>query len=82
MPGIPAPLGPLSTLLGSAVMHALEAAVADRMVAAGLRPPVLASGNVDGGVEYSLEVLQRYAHLTTYLTGIPATATTATTGAA
>lgn len=78
VPGIPAPLGPLSTLLGSAAMHALQAAVADRMVALGERPPVLASGNVDGGVEYSLEVLQRYAHLTTYLTGIPSTVTAAT----
>ena len=71
IPGIPARLGPVSTILAAASVHALAASVAQKLHARGIKPPVLVSGNVDGGDDYSLDVLERHRHLTTYLTGMP-----------
>jgi uncharacterized phosphosugar-binding protein len=65
--GIPAALGPLSTILGSAAVQALTAEVAQLLLDRGIAPPVLLSGNVDGGEAYNRDVLERYRHLTTYL---------------
>ncbi len=69
--GIHATLGPLSTILGSAALHAITAAVTERLVGLGITPPVLISGNVDGGEAYSLEVLEKHRDRATYLSGLP-----------
>lgn len=69
--GLPTPVGPLSTLLGSAALHALSVSVADKLLAAGEVPPVLASGNVAGGGRHSMEVLARHRDQVTYLGWMP-----------
>ena len=69
--GRPAALGPLSTVLGSAALHALSVSVADKLLAAGEVPPVLASGNVAGGGRHSMEVLARHRDQVTYLGWMP-----------
>jgi uncharacterized phosphosugar-binding protein len=72
VPGVPARVGPLSTILGAVVMHAVTAAVVERMLAAGAAPPLLASGNIEGGERHSLDVLRRHRDQVTPLAGLPA----------
>ena len=68
---LPAPVGPLSTVLGSAALHALAVTVAEQLAAAGEAPPILASGNVSGGGRHSMEVLSRHRDQLTYLGWLP-----------
>jgi uncharacterized phosphosugar-binding protein len=63
----PVRLGALSTVLGAAVVQALTAEVAELLLARGITPPIIASGNVDGSGSHNRDVLDRYRHLTTYL---------------
>ena len=71
MRGLPASLGPLSTALGSLALHALSVSVADKLLAAGEVPPVLASGNVAGGGQHSMKVLASHRDQLTYLGWMP-----------
>ena len=65
--GLPTPVGPLSTVLGSAALHALSVSVAEKLLAAGAVPPVLASGNIDGSGQHNIDVLARHRDQITYL---------------
>ncbi|HEX6140347.1 MAG TPA: SIS domain-containing protein [Candidatus Limnocylindria bacterium] len=54
------PVGPLSGVLGAAVVQMLVVGAADWLLANGVEPPVFRSGNVDGGREESQKLLDRY----------------------
>lgn len=54
------PVGPLSGVLGAAIVQTLVVGAAERLLAAGADPPVFRSGNVDGGREQSQALLDRY----------------------
>ncbi|MEU9005162.1 SIS domain-containing protein [Streptomyces sp. NPDC059982] len=58
--GIDAPFAPASTVVTSAIMQAVMAAAAGELAARGLEPPLLRSGNVDGGHEWNGRVMQEY----------------------
>jgi len=54
------PVGPLSGVLGTAIVQTLVIGAADRLLADGVDPPVFRSGNVDGGREVSQRLLDQY----------------------
>ncbi|MGW1766795.1 SIS domain-containing protein [Streptomyces sp. NPDC002073] len=58
--GIEAPFAPASTVVTSAIMQSVMAAAAEQLVARGIEPPLLRSGNVDGGHEWNGRVLAEY----------------------
>lgn len=58
--GIDAPFAPASTVVTSAIMQAVMAAAAGELVARGIEPPLLRSGNVDGGHEWNGRVMREY----------------------
>ncbi|WP_267245583.1 SIS domain-containing protein [Streptomyces sp. PR69] len=59
--GIEAPFAPASTVVTCALMQATMAAAAERLVERGIEPPLLRSGNVDGGHEWNGRILGQYA---------------------
>ncbi|MEU7279084.1 SIS domain-containing protein [Streptomyces sp. NPDC045431] len=59
--GVEAPFAPASTVVTSALMQAAMAAAAEALVARGIEPPLLRSGNVDGGHEWNGRVMNEYA---------------------
>ncbi|MFE7704378.1 SIS domain-containing protein [Streptomyces sp. NPDC057486] len=59
--GVEAPFAPASTVVTSAVMQAVMATAAERLVERGIEPPLLRSGNVDGGHEWNGRVMAEYA---------------------
>ncbi|MER5772510.1 SIS domain-containing protein [Streptomyces sp. NPDC001985] len=58
--GIEAPFAPASTVVTSALMQATLAAAAERLAERGVEPPMLRSGNVDGGYEWNDRVMREY----------------------
>ncbi|MFH8789879.1 SIS domain-containing protein [Streptomyces roseoverticillatus] len=58
--GIAAPFGPASTVVTSALMQAVVATAAGELAARGIDPPMLRSGNVDGGHDWNGRVLDEY----------------------
>ncbi|MFC5145544.1 SIS domain-containing protein [Streptomyces aureoversilis] len=58
--GIAAPFAPASTVVTSALMQAVVAAAAGELAARGIDPPMLRSGNVDGGHEWNGRLLREY----------------------
>lgn len=58
--GFAQPVGPLSTVLGCALVNALVCAVASNLTARGVEPPIFMSANLDGGDEYNNRMLARY----------------------
>ncbi|MFJ3926211.1 SIS domain-containing protein [Streptomyces sp. NPDC090022] len=58
--GIDAPFAPASTVVTSAIMQAVMAAAAGELLARGVEPPLLRSGNVDGGHEWNGRVMKEY----------------------
>ncbi|MEU0275293.1 SIS domain-containing protein [Streptomyces sp. NPDC006307] len=59
--GVEAPFAPASTVVTSALMQAVMAAATEALVARGIEPPLLRSGNVDGGHEWNGRVMGEYA---------------------
>ncbi|MGQ4484645.1 SIS domain-containing protein [Streptomyces sp. SAS_281] len=59
--GIEAPFAPASTVVTSAIMQGMMAAAAERLLERGIEPPLLRSGNVDGGHEWNGRVMSQYA---------------------
>ncbi len=59
--GIPAKLGPSSTMAGIAIINAISVRVAEIMQAKGVKPPVLLSQNMEGGGEHNAALMQQYA---------------------
>ncbi|MBC3993252.1 SIS domain-containing protein [Streptomyces sp. AC563] len=58
--GVAAPFAPASTVVTSAVMQAVLASAAGELAARGIDPPLLRSGNVDGGHEWNGRVMAEY----------------------
>ncbi|MER7761259.1 SIS domain-containing protein [Streptomyces sp. NPDC097619] len=58
--GIEAPFAPASTVVTSAIMQTVMAAAAEALVGRGVEPPLLRSGNVDGGHEWNGRVMTEY----------------------
>jgi uncharacterized phosphosugar-binding protein len=58
--GVPAPFAPASTAVTSALLQAVVATTAAALSARGVEPPLLRSGNVDGGHEWNARVLEEY----------------------
>ncbi|NXY97742.1 SIS domain-containing protein [Streptomyces sp. BR123] len=58
--GIAAPFAPASTVVTSAIMQAVMAAAAGELAGRGIEPPLLRSGNVDGGHDWNGRVMQEY----------------------
>lgn len=60
LPGVPQPVGPLSTVAGAAIMHAVMVGVAARLVGQVEPVPVFWSGNLDGVTEKNYELMEPY----------------------
>ncbi|BFO22457.1 hypothetical protein SHKM778_88450 [Streptomyces sp. KM77-8] len=58
---MPAPFAPASTVVTSAVLQAVMATAAAVLADRGIEPPLLRSGNVDGGHEWNARVFEEYA---------------------
>ena len=59
--GIPAPFGPVSTVVTSALLQAVVATAAGVLTERGIQPPLLRSANVDGGHAWNAQVMDEYA---------------------
>ncbi|MCL8016352.1 SIS domain-containing protein [Streptomyces sp. AS02] len=57
---IPAPFAPASTVVTSAVLQAVMATAASTLAERGIEPPLLRSGNVDGGHDWNGRVFEKY----------------------
>ncbi|MHC5903836.1 SIS domain-containing protein [Streptomyces sp. S6] len=57
---VPAPFAPASTVVTSALLQAVMATAAASLAARGVEPPLLRSGNVDGGHEWNARVMDEY----------------------
>ncbi|MGW3283616.1 SIS domain-containing protein [Streptomyces sp. NPDC001002] len=58
---IPAPFAPASTVVTSAILQSVMATTAATLADRGIEPPLLRSGNVDGGHEWNGRVFKEYA---------------------
>ncbi|ADI07985.1 hypothetical protein SBI_04865 [Streptomyces bingchenggensis BCW-1] len=58
--GVGAPFAPASTVVTSALMQAVIATAAGELAARGIDPPMLRSGNVDGGHDWNKQVMAEY----------------------
>ena len=58
--GLNTPVGPVSDGTGIAIAQALINEVIDRMIRAGVEPPVFVSSNVDGGDEKNAHLYETY----------------------
>ncbi|MEU6403097.1 SIS domain-containing protein [Streptomyces sp. NPDC046985] len=58
---VPAPFAPASTVVTSALLQAVVATAAGALAERGVEPPLLRSGNVDGGHEWNARLFERYA---------------------
>ncbi|MEE1929570.1 SIS domain-containing protein [Streptomyces sp. TRM 70351] len=61
VPGVPAPFAPASNVVAGALIQAVVATAAGELAARGITPPLLRSGNVDGGHEWNDRVMSEYA---------------------
>ncbi|WP_077798062.1 SIS domain-containing protein [Streptomyces sp. JHA26] len=57
---VPAPFAPASTVVTTALMQAVMATAACALAEHGVEPPLLRSGNVDGGHEWNGRVMAEY----------------------
>ncbi|MCL2728439.1 MAG: SIS domain-containing protein [Actinomycetia bacterium] len=57
---IPAPFAPASTVVTSALMQAVMATAAADLADRGITPPMIRSGNVDGGHEWNGRIFEEY----------------------
>ncbi|MEU6666472.1 SIS domain-containing protein [Streptomyces sp. NPDC046727] len=57
---IPAPFAPASTVVTAALMQAVMATTAATLADRGIEPPLLRSGNVDGGHDWNRRVMTEY----------------------
>lgn len=65
-PHIPASIGPVSTILGSYILHGLSCKVAELLLEQGIIPPIFISGNVDGGEAYGKALIDSSRELISY----------------
>lgn len=57
---VPAPFGPASTVVASALMQAVVATAVADLAERGVTPPMLRSGNVDGGHDWNSRIFEQY----------------------
>jgi len=57
---VPAPFAPASTVVTSALLQAVMATAAATLAERGIEPPLLRSGNVDGGHEWNARIFEQY----------------------
>lgn len=57
---VPAPFAPASTVVTSALLQSVMATAAGTLADRGIEPPLLRSGNVDGGHEWNGRVFEEY----------------------
>ncbi|MEU6069137.1 MULTISPECIES: SIS domain-containing protein [Streptomyces] len=57
---IPAPFAPASTVVTAALLQAVMATTATTLADRGVEPPLLRSGNVDGGHEWNGQIMEEY----------------------
>lgn len=62
VPGTNISVGPLSTLVGIAIVDAIACEVAERLAQTGINPPVFKSANADGSASINAELKARYAN--------------------
>jgi uncharacterized phosphosugar-binding protein len=67
--GIDAPFAPASTVVTSALLQAVMATAAGALADRGITPPLLRSGNVDGGHEWNGRVFREYGDRIFYRQG-------------
>lgn len=58
--GVEAPFGPASSVVTNALMQAMTADAVERLAAQGIEPPLLRSGNVDGGHDWNGRIFEKY----------------------
>ncbi|MEV6959376.1 SIS domain-containing protein [Streptomyces sp. NPDC051207] len=57
---VPVPFAPASTVVTSALVQAMVATAAGALADRGIEPPLLRSGNVDGGHDWNRRVMEQY----------------------
>lgn len=57
---VPAPFAPASTVVTSALLQAVMATAAGVLAERGVEPPLLRSGNVDGGHDWNGRIMEEY----------------------
>ncbi|MFE2043195.1 SIS domain-containing protein [Streptomyces sp. NPDC059477] len=57
---VPAPFAPASTVVTTALLQAVMATAAGSLADRGIEPPLLRSGNVDGGHDWNRRVMEEY----------------------
>lgn len=57
---VDAPFGPASSVVTNAIMQAMMATAVEALAARGMQPPLLRSGNVDGGHDWNGRVFEEY----------------------
>ncbi|MCX5524824.1 SIS domain-containing protein [Streptomyces bobili] len=57
---VPAPFAPASTVVTSALLQAVMATAAASLAERGIEPPLLRSGNIDGGHEWNSRIMDEY----------------------
>jgi uncharacterized phosphosugar-binding protein len=58
--GFPVKIGPVSTVLGAAILNAVIAEAIQYILDKGETPPVLISSNIDGGDAHNARLVERY----------------------
>jgi uncharacterized phosphosugar-binding protein len=58
---VPAPFAPASTVVATALLQAVMATAAATLADRGIEPPLLRSGNVDGGHAWNARIFEQYA---------------------
>ncbi|MGW0711872.1 SIS domain-containing protein [Streptomyces sp. NPDC002643] len=64
---VPAPFAPASTVVASALLQSVMATAAATLADRGVQPPLLRSGNVDGGLDWNDQVFREYGDRIFYL---------------
>ena len=67
LPGLAQRVGPVSTVVGSAMLQAIIVQTVANLQARGETPPVFVSSNIPGGQEHNEEVLVKYRDRIRYL---------------
>lgn len=58
--GLPEPVGPTSTACGAALLNAIVIETEERLLSAGVVPPVFMSANLDGGDLHNQQIFDTY----------------------
>jgi len=58
--GVPKKMGPMSTIAGAAIIHAITVQAAQNWRRRGVTPPVFISGNVEGAEEHNKKMFEKY----------------------